>query len=137
MDLQPGVHSGDDLLRHKTLWRFAYDAARQRMLGPDCPEIFDVVLYNERREVTETSIANIAVEVEDGTWRTPPISCGLLPGVMRDALLAEGKLQESVLTVEELRAAVSKGLRIICYNSVRGVYLVELSDDRFHGLRPR
>lgn len=135
LDLQPGAHSGDGLLGHKTLWRSAYTQARQRALG-EGSDIFDVIMYNERLEVTETSIANIALEVEGG-WRTPPLSCGLLPGVLRASLLEQGALQEGLITVRELRAAAAAGRRLLCLNSVRGAYLVALTGDQHQGLRPR
>ena len=42
---------------------------------PDCLEggVFDVLLHNERGEITESSIANVAVQQPDGTWHTPPL----------------------------------------------------------------
>jgi para-aminobenzoate synthetase / 4-amino-4-deoxychorismate lyase len=54
--------------------------------------------------VTESTIANLAVRI-DGTWWTPPLDCGLLPGTERAALLAEGTLAERVITLDEVRAA--------------------------------
>lgn len=51
------------------------------LVSPDTP--FDVILYNEDREVMETTIANIAVETENEEtgeleWITPPASSGRL-----------------------------------------------------------
>src|SRR5262249_42948757 len=74
----------------------------------------DVIFWNERGEVTESSIANVVVLIDDELF-TPPISSGLLPGTFRDQLLAEGKIRERVITVEELKNA--KQLFLI--NSVR------------------
>ena len=54
----------------------------------------------------------MAVETEAGDWRTPPVACGLLPGVMREALLArgsslgEGAVTEGVVTLAELHEAL-------------------------------
>ena len=42
----------------------------------------DAITFNQRNEVCETAIANIALLIE-GKWLTPPISAGVLPGVMR------------------------------------------------------
>lgn len=134
LDLQASVHSADPLLRHKTTWRSHYDQARQRVLGPGS-DLFDVVMYNEIGEVTETSIANIAVEFHDG-WRTPPVSSGVLPGVMRERMLATGELREASITVRQLVAAVAEGRRLLCFNSVRGAYLVQLVSEQHQGLRP-
>jgi para-aminobenzoate synthetase/4-amino-4-deoxychorismate lyase len=86
-------------------------------------EVDDVILYNERGEITEATIANIAVCL-DGTWYTPPVSSGLLAGTMRRHLLETGKLQERALTVNDLKKA--PGIKLI--NSVRGLFEVELID---------
>jgi para-aminobenzoate synthetase/4-amino-4-deoxychorismate lyase len=59
------------------------------------------LLVNERGEITETDIANVVFKLA-GQLYTPPQSCGLLPGVMRDALLRQGKLRERVLRLEQL-----------------------------------
>jgi hypothetical protein len=44
--------------------------------------IFDVILFNEFNEITETTIANIAVGMENDSgkleWYTPPACCGSL-----------------------------------------------------------
>jgi branched-chain amino acid aminotransferase len=42
----------------------------------------DAVIFNSANNVTETGISNIAFLL-DGSWVTPPISAGILPGVMR------------------------------------------------------
>lgn len=42
----------------------------------------DAIIFNSLNHVTETAIANIALYFE-GNWITPPLSAGLLPGVMR------------------------------------------------------
>ncbi len=95
---------------HKTTMRSAYDAAAAER--PDCD---DVVLFNDRDEITETTIANIAVEMEEAWW-TPPVACGLLNGAFRRNLLATGILRERVFTRREMAHAA--GVRL--YNSVRG-----------------
>jgi para-aminobenzoate synthetase/4-amino-4-deoxychorismate lyase len=70
---------------------------------------------NTRGEVTETTIANLAVRLEDRWW-TPPLDAGLLPGCERAALLADGTLRERRISVDELRSAGS----LAVLNSVRG-----------------
>ena len=95
---------------------------------------FDVVMYNERLEVTETSIANIAVLLpgSEEVWCTPPLSCGVLPGCWRARMLASKQLVERVVSLDELRAAARASTpacpRIKCFNSVRGEYYGELQD---------
>ncbi len=78
---------------------------------PDCD---DVILWNERGEVTESSVANIVVPV-DGELFTPPQHSGLLAGTFREELLADGKIRERVIYKEELRQASS----FFLINSVR------------------
>jgi para-aminobenzoate synthetase/4-amino-4-deoxychorismate lyase len=105
------VDSADPFLYHKTTRRQAYDAARAGLAAGE-----DALLYNERGEITEGTIANIAVE-RGGRWITPPVSCGLLAGVMRAELLAEGKLTEGIIRLDEL----VPGERILYFNAVRGL----------------
>ena len=105
------VPRADPTLRHKSTARGQYDAARTRA-GVGEGGVFDVLMHNAEGELTECSIANVAVETEAGDWRTPPVACGLLAGVMREALLArgsipgEGAVTEGVVTLAELHEAL-------------------------------
>jgi branched-subunit amino acid aminotransferase/4-amino-4-deoxychorismate lyase len=74
------------------------------------------LIVNLRGEVTETTIANVAV-LRHGRWVTPPVECGLLPGVMRAELLARGEIVEAVVRADEL----VMGETVRCFNAVRGV----------------
>jgi para-aminobenzoate synthetase/4-amino-4-deoxychorismate lyase len=105
------IDSGDIFLYHKTTQRQVYDAARA-----GCPEVDDVLLYNERGELTETCRANIAVRFGNDLW-TPPVSCGLLAGTYRARLLTEGKLCERVIPLEMLTTCDE----LFSLNSVRGM----------------
>ncbi len=104
------VSSADVRLYHKTTRRKVYDVARASR--PDCD---DVILWNERGELTETTIANLVLEI-DGRRYTPPVSSGLLAGTMRANLLERGEVTEQVLMLEDLSRA--GGIWLI--NSVRG-----------------
>jgi branched-subunit amino acid aminotransferase/4-amino-4-deoxychorismate lyase len=84
------VESSNPFLYHKTTNRSVYDRAKL----PDCD---DVILWNERGEVTETTIANIVVRVGD-KWVTPAVDCGLLPGTLRRSLLETGVIEEGVVS---------------------------------------
>jgi para-aminobenzoate synthetase/4-amino-4-deoxychorismate lyase len=97
-------------LFHKTTNRQVYELARGAQ--PTCD---DVILWNERGEVTETTVANLVVELGDTRW-TPPVECGLLAGTYRAELLARGAIEERVMTVAELRSAT----RCWLINSVHG-----------------
>lgn len=110
VDAAHPVDPADVLLFHKTTLRTRYEEARARH-----PDADDVVLVNAAGKATETTIANLAVRL-DGTWCTPPLDDGLLPGTERAALLASGELRERSITLEELRGA--EGLEVL--NSVRG-----------------
>jgi para-aminobenzoate synthetase / 4-amino-4-deoxychorismate lyase len=95
---------------HKTSLREPYSARLARHPSAD-----DVVLVNERGEVTESCTANLAVRL-DGQWWTPPLESGCLPGVERARLLACGVLRERVLRPADLRRAEDLAL----VNSLRG-----------------
>jgi len=103
------VDSQDPFLANKTTYRVVYDAARRAR-----PDVDDVILWNERGEVTEATIANVVVEMDGGRY-TPPLACGLLGGIFRGELLAASQLRERVLT----RADVSGASRVWLINSVR------------------
>lgn len=103
------VDSGDVFLYHKTTNRTVYEKARA-----DFPDAGDVLLFNERGEMTESCIANVVVEI-DGRKVTPPAACGLLAGTFRDELLAQGEIEEGILTAADLRRAD----KIWLINSVR------------------
>jgi len=78
---------------------------------PDCD---DVLLLNERGEVTESSRASLVLAL-DGELVTPPLSCGLLPGVFRARLLDQGIVRERTI----LPADVLRATRAWLVNSVR------------------
>lgn len=103
------VDSQDPFLANKTTNRVVYEAARRAR-----PDVDDVILWNERGEVTEATLANIVAEIE-GEHYTPPLTCGLLGGTFRGELLASGQMRERVLT----RADVSRASRLWLINSVR------------------
>jgi para-aminobenzoate synthetase / 4-amino-4-deoxychorismate lyase len=112
------VHSSDVWLYHKTTRRTPYQtrAARHR-------ECDDVIMVNERGELTETTIANLAVQIE-GRWWTPPLGSGCLPGVERGRLLTDGLLTERVIALDDLSRVESwalvsslRGWRVACLGS--------------------
>ncbi|MFT7723687.1 MAG: bifunctional anthranilate synthase component I family protein/class IV aminotransferase [Roseateles sp.] len=100
---------GAEFLAHKTTRREAY-AGFSKPAGA-----FDLILWNEAGELTECSFGNLALRL-DGEWLTPPLSAGLLPGVLRAELLAQGRLREARLTRDDLARA--EGLAF--FNSLRG-----------------
>ncbi len=109
--------AGAEFLVHKT--------TRRELYAFDKPaEAFDLILWNEAGELTECSFGNLALQL-DGQWLTPPLAAGLLPGVLRGELLAQGRLREARLTREDLARA--DGLAF--FNSLRGwLPAVQLSE---------
>lgn len=103
------VHSQDVFLFHKTTFRAIYEHARA-----DFPDCDDVLLYNERKELTEFTIGNLVVELE-GKFFTPPIECGVLAGTFRAHLLETGQITERVLSIDDLQDCTA----IFRVNSVR------------------
>ncbi|MFM8007271.1 MAG: aminotransferase class IV, partial [Dolichospermum sp.] len=71
------IDSSNIFLYHKTTNRQVYEIAKASF--PDCD---DVLLWNERGEITETCIGNIVVDL-NGELLTPPVQCGLLAGTFR------------------------------------------------------
>ena len=110
------VDARDIFLFHKTTRRGVYAAARAAQ-----PAAADVVLWNERGELTESGVANLVLEL-GGELVTPPVACGLLAGVFRQELLAAGVLRERVLYREDLARADA----IWLINSVRRWIRAEL-----------
>ncbi len=108
IDAEP-VDTTSPFLFHKTTRRTVYDDRRARHPAAD-----DVLLVNQRGELTESTIANVAVKL-DGSWYTPPIEAGCLPGIYRSVLLDEGRLTERSIAVAELEEC--EGIALV--NSVR------------------
>jgi para-aminobenzoate synthetase/4-amino-4-deoxychorismate lyase len=108
------TQASDMLLHHKTTRRAEYDRGwrNAETLGA-----FDTLFFNERGELTEGGRSNVFVKL-DGRWWTPPLSSGVLPGVMRGVLLEDAELdaQERVLT----RADVLNAEALLICNALRG-----------------
>ncbi len=110
------VSTDDRFLFHKTTHRTMYD---ERAGG----DVFAVLQWNECGELTEFNFGNLVVEIDGHRW-TPPIDCGLLPGVYRAELLERGAISEKRLTREDLAHAT----RIWLVNSLREEVEVRLVD---------
>jgi para-aminobenzoate synthetase/4-amino-4-deoxychorismate lyase len=104
------VDASNVFLYHKTTQRTVYEQALQSV-----GECDDVILWNRDGFITESSTANVVVEV-DGEQVTPPVSCGLLGGTFRQWLIQRGEISERVVHVDELL----KAERFTLINSIRG-----------------
>ncbi len=99
--------SADPWLSVKSTRRAVYDAARAELAtGLD-----EVIFLNERGEVCDGTITSVFFDQGQG-MRTPPLSCGLLPGVLR----AELALPAQVLMGDDLAK-----VRLWVGNSLRGL----------------
>ncbi|MES2016616.1 MAG: aminodeoxychorismate synthase component I [Pseudomonadota bacterium] len=108
------TQSDDIFLRHKTSIRTRYDTAWR---DAEAQGAFDTLFFNERGELTEGGRSNVFVKL-DGRWCTPPLSCGVLPGIMRALLLADPAWDavERVITRPMLDGAQA----IMVCNALRG-----------------
>lgn len=113
------ISSADPSLRIKSTRRGVYNR-RLGAVGTD-----EVLLWNENREATEFSKGNLVVKRE-GKFLTPPVQCGLLPGVLREKLLESGAIQEKRILIEDLLPA-DELYRI---NSLTGWVRVELIETK-------
>jgi para-aminobenzoate synthetase/4-amino-4-deoxychorismate lyase len=113
------VHSQDRFLFHKTtnrkMYERAFAAARKR-------ELDDFLFFNEKGELTEGSIHNVFLVTDHG-WKTPSLTCGLLPGTYRTHILnLRPDCFEAVLHLDDLKNARA----IYLCNSVRGIFPVKI-----------
>ncbi len=108
--------SRDPWLRHKTTRREMYESALAEAQGAD-----EVLFLNEKDEICEGARTNVFAGVA-GALLTPPLSSGLLPGVLRADLLARGEASEKILALDDLRGGFFLG------NSLRGLLRARLDD---------
>ncbi len=118
-------------LYHKTTQREVYEKELVESRKVD-----DLIFWNKKGEITESSIGNIAVKI-NGELVTPPISCGLLPGVYRAKLLKEGILKEKIISKQELltrihhnRVGENGNETLYLLNSVRKLWEVKVCTNR-------
>lgn len=104
------VDARDPFLYHKTTRRGLYRSRRASR-----PECDDALLVNGDGELTESTRANLVLEL-DGELLTPPVEAGLLPGVFRAHLLERGEIRVRRLVPEDLRRAEA----VFLINAVRG-----------------
>jgi len=112
--------SSNSLLLHKTSLRDNYDKGWKLAEGQGA---FDMLFLNERGELTEGGRSNLFLRLKNKWW-TPPLSSGVLPGIMREVLLGDRSFDagERVLFFKDLLDAKD----IILCNSLRGVLQAKL-----------
>ena len=106
------IDSQEVFLFHKTTHRVLYESAFAK--ATVYKKADEVILWNERGEVTEGCMANVVIRKE-GRLITPPVECGLLAGTFREHLLKKGEIEECVISIDDLLAAEE----VFLINSVR------------------
>ncbi|MBJ7309374.1 aminodeoxychorismate synthase component I [Rugamonas sp. CCM 8940] len=115
--------SGELFLRHKSSERARYDAAWR---AAEAQGAFDSLFFNERGELTEGGRSNVFVKL-DGRWYTPPLSCGVLPGVMRGVLLDDPAWAARQRVIS--RAMLQSAEEIVLCNALRGALRATLQGE--------
>lgn len=108
------VDPADWRLRHKTSDRAFYDEARR---GSGA---FEALLVRPDGLITEGSFTSLFVPRGDRLL-TPPLVLGLLPGILRARLLAEGRAEEAELRISDLEQGFFVG------NALRGLMPARLA----------
>ncbi len=106
------VPSCDTLARHKTNWREPLELL---------PGVDETIFLNERGEVAEGSRSTVFVR-RGGELLTPPLSSGILDGVLRREMLERGECREAVLMPDDLEEG-----EVLFGNSLRGLIAGALS----------
>ena len=103
------------LLNHKTTARSQYDAGWQRA---EAVGAFDTIFVNRHGKITEGGRSTVFVKI-DGSWYTPPLSDGVLPGVLRKQILNDPtwEMRERSMSVDEFLRAEE----VMLGNSLRGL----------------
>lgn len=113
---QAVMQSSNVLLAHKVNQRTMYDLAWKNAVALGG---FDAVFLNEQGFVTEGGRSSIFIQPkESNQWLTPPLSAGVLPGVIRQSLLDDPQwnAHQATLTAADLVDAD----RILVCNALRG-----------------
>jgi len=118
------LEAEDPFLRHKTTRRKIYEERRAKAEEAGS---FEALLINQHGELTEGTFTNLFVR-SGLELLTPPLACGLLNGVLRQAMLsgdlplpAGMTIREAILHREDLDGAEA----IYLGNSIRGLLEVE------------
>ncbi|MFO8053211.1 MAG: aminodeoxychorismate synthase component I [Candidatus Omnitrophota bacterium] len=115
------IDPDNTFLYHKTTKRSFYDQERKKAKKEG---FFETIFFNEKGELTEGTITNIFLEKNKKLF-TPPVSCGLLGGVLRSHLISNNKVFEKKLYLKDLEMAT----KIYVGNSVRGLLEAKSTHD--------
>lgn len=112
------LHSSNPWLGHKTSQRQLYNQARA-----DLPEnLHELLFLNQFGHCCEGTISNLFVDTGEALLLTPPLSDGLLPGILRRHLIDTGRARVARLVPGDLCDAP----RVFMGNALRGLIACEL-----------
>ena len=122
------MDSTNPFLQHKTSVRAHYNAA---LAEARAQGLFDCVFTNELGQVTEGARSSIFIQL-NGEWLTPPLSCGVLPGIARAELLADTSFnaRECAFSINDVQHAE----RVMLCNALHRIE-VERVDLDFKAMR--
>ncbi|MBY0571019.1 MAG: chorismate-binding protein, partial [Burkholderiaceae bacterium] len=121
---QQAISSDELFLQHKSSIRQRYDEAWK---AAEAYGAFDMLFFNEQGHLTEGGRSNVLIQ-KQGVWLTPPLSDGVLPGVMRSVLLEEPEFQQQYRVREQslTLADLDNADQIMLCNALRGAFTVRL-----------
>jgi len=96
------LHTPNSWRHYKTTHRPEYERAQAWLQAH--PDYFDCIFVNQHGQLCEGSRSNLYLYL-DRHWYTPPLVCGVLPGIMRELLLESGQACERLMGVHELKSA--------------------------------
>jgi para-aminobenzoate synthetase/4-amino-4-deoxychorismate lyase len=112
------------LFAHKTTMRARYNAGWQ---AAEAQGGFDTLFFNDAGQLLEGGRSSVFAKL-DGKWWTPPLSLGILPGVMRAAVLAQPERYLDAPAAERplTRHDVLRAEALCITNALRGVLRARL-----------
>lgn len=112
--------------RHKTTKRIILDQTRERMKLEFADQHIDEVIFcNRQGYITEGSFTTIFIE-QDGIFYTPPLSAGILNGVLRHHLLERQPEKYKIKNIKFVDLKSTDNIWV--GNSVRGLIRAKLLD---------
>ena len=81
--------------------QFPYDDRFEILEAAKDEGFDDSILFNKKNEVTETAVSNLVMRIAD-QWVTPPITSGLLPGVVRGIAIEECSVKVRPVHISEI-----------------------------------
>lgn len=81
--------------------KFPYDFRFAIIESARAEGFHDSILFNQQNEITETAVSNLVFSIGEH-WVTPPISSGILPGVIRAIAIEECGVKVRSIHISEI-----------------------------------